>query len=81
MLKTFSRKQYRCRGCFFEDIKAIGVEKIHQILIEIDKNTQKKSKFKTFLQFLCNFGKPWWLRISKTLNKEQIGCQEVFLRK
>ena len=33
------------------------------------------------MQFLCNFGTPWWLRISKTFNKEQIGCQEDFLRK
>ena len=33
------------------------------------------------MQFLCNFGKPWWLRISKTFNKEQIGCQEVFFEK
>ena len=31
------------------------------------------------MQILCNFGKPWWLRISKTFNKEQIGCQEGFL--
>ena len=35
--------------------------------------------FETFMQFLCNFGKPWRLRISKTFNKEQIGCQEGFL--
>ena len=27
MLQTFSKEQYRCRGCFFEEIKAIGVEK------------------------------------------------------
>ena len=43
MLKMFSKEQISCRGCFFEDIEAIGVEKIHQILTEIDKNTQKKS--------------------------------------
>ena len=30
------------------------------------------------MQFLCNFGKPWWLRFSKTFKKEQIGCQEGF---
>ena len=30
------------------------------------------------MQFLCNFGKSWWLRFSKTFNKEQIGCQEGF---
>ena len=27
MLKTFGKEQIRCRGCFFEEIKAIGVEK------------------------------------------------------
>ena len=43
-LKTFSKEQIRCRCCFVEEIKAIGVEKIHQILTEIDKNT-KKFKF------------------------------------
>ena len=32
------------------------------------------------MQFLCNFGKHWWLRISKTFNKEQIGCREGFFR-
>ena len=32
MLKTFSKEQMRCRGCFFQEIKAIGVEKMHQIL-------------------------------------------------
>ena len=71
MLKTFSGEQICCHDCFFEDIKAIGNEKMHRILTEIDKNT-KKSNFETFIQFSCNFGKPWWLRISK-FNKEQIG--------
>ena len=27
MLKTFSKEQIHCRGCFFEKIKAIVVEK------------------------------------------------------
>ena len=39
-LKTFNKEQIRCRGCFFEEIKALGVEKMHQILTEIDKNTK-----------------------------------------
>ena len=43
-LKTFSKEQIRCRDFFFEEIKAVGVEKMHQILTEIDKNT-KKDKF------------------------------------
>ena len=44
MLKTFSKEQTCCRGCFFEEIKAIVVEKLNQLLTEIDKNT-KKFKF------------------------------------
>ena len=80
MLKIVSKEQIRCHGCFFEEIKATGVEKMHQILTEIDKNT-KKSNFENFMQFLCKFGKPWQLKISKTFNKEQIGCQEGFFRK
>ena len=45
-----------------------------------DRNWQKRrnSNFEHFMQFLCNFGESWWLRFSKTLNKEQIGCQEGF---
>ena len=77
MRLTFSSEQMRCRGCFFEEIEASGVEKMHQLLTEIDKNT-KNSNFENVMQFLCNFGKPWWIRISKTFNKEQIGCQEGF---
>ena len=80
MLKTFSKEQIRCCGCFFEEIKTIGGEKTHQILTEIDKNT-KSSNSENFMQFLCIFGKPWCFRISKTSNKEQIGCQEGFFRK
>ena len=49
--RTFSKEQMRCRGCFFEETKAIGVEKMHQILTEIDKNT-KKSNFENYMQ-LC----------------------------
>ena len=37
-------EQFSCRGGSFEEIKAIGVEKMHQILTEIDKDT-KKFKF------------------------------------
>ena len=40
MLKTFSKEQIRCRGCFFEEIEAIGFEKMHLILTEIDKNNK-----------------------------------------
>ena len=79
MLKTFKKEQISCRGGFFEEIKAIGVQNMHQILIEIDKNT-KNSNFENFMNFWCKFRKPWWLRISKTFHKEQIGCQEGFFK-
>ena len=80
MLKTtFKKEQVSCRGGFFEEIRTIGVGKMHQIQTEIDKNT-KISNIENFMQFFCNFGNPWWLRISKTFNKEQIGSQEGFLR-
>ena len=40
MFKTFIREHICCRGCFFGEIKAIGVDKTHQILTESDKNTK-----------------------------------------
>ena len=80
MLKTFKKEQISCLGGFFGKVKAIGVEKMHQILTEIEKNT-KNSNFENFMQFLCNFGKPWWLRISEKFNKEQIDSQKGFFRK
>ena len=47
MSKTLNKEEIRCRGCFFEEIKPIGLKKMHQILTEIDKNT-KKFKFWKF---------------------------------
>ena len=44
MLKTFKKEQISSRGSFIEEIKAIDVEKMHQIQTEIDKNT-KRNKF------------------------------------
>ena len=52
MLKTFKNEKISCRGGFFEEIKAIGVEKMHQIQTEIDK-IQKKNKFLKILCSLC----------------------------
>ena len=46
--KTIKKETIRCPGSFFEEIKAICVEKMHQIRTEIDKNTKKIS------QFLCS---------------------------
>ena len=51
MLKTFSKEQISCRGYFFVEIIAIGVEKMHQIETEIDKNTNKIK----LLKILCSF--------------------------
>ena len=51
MLTTFKKEQISSRGGFFEEIKAIGVEKMHQIQIEIDKNTKKNQKFSVFVYF------------------------------
>ena len=78
MLKTFSKEQIQCRGCFFEEIKAIGVEKMHQVQTEIDKNTKKNQIFENFMQFLCTFRKTRWLRMLKTISKEQIRCRGCF---
>ena len=41
MLNTLSKETIRCRDCFFEEIKAIGFEKMHQIQTETDKKKQK----------------------------------------
>ena len=52
MLKTFKKEQISCRGGFFQEIKAIGVGKKHQIQTEIDKNTKKNQILKTLCS-LC----------------------------
>ena len=56
MLKTFSKDQIRCRGYFYQEINAIGVEKIRQILSEIDKNP-KKINFRKFHAVFVYFWK------------------------
>ena len=50
MSKTLNKEKMRCPRGFFEEIKAIGVEKKRQNLTEIDRNT----KFQ-ILKFLCSF--------------------------
>ena len=49
-MKTSSKEQIRSRGCFFEEIKAIGVEKMHEIPTEFDKNKKNQT-----LKVLCSF--------------------------
>ena len=40
LFKTFKKEHNSCCGGFFEEIKAIGAEKMHQILTEIDNKTR-----------------------------------------
>ena len=47
-----------------------------------DPKRQKLSEihnFENFMQFLSIFRKPWWPRMSKTINKEKIRCPGGFL--
>ena len=53
-------------------------EKMHQIQTQFDKNSRKFIILKNFMQFLSIFQKTWWLRMSKTLNKEKIRCRGGF---
>ena len=78
MSKTFNKEQISCRGGFFEEIKAIGVEKMHQIQTEIEKKQKTNHIFENYMKFLCTFRKTWWLRMLKTFNKEQIRCRGCF---
>ena len=52
-------------------------EKMPHIQTQTDKNTRKFIILK--MQFLSIFRKTWWLRMSKTLNKEKIRCPGGFL--
>ena len=52
MSKTLNKETIRCPGGFLEEIKAVCVEKMHQIWTEIDK---KKTKKIEFLNFYANF--------------------------
>ena len=40
MSKTLNKEKIRCPGGFLEEIKAICVEKMHQIRTEIDKTLE-----------------------------------------
>ena len=77
MSKTLIKEKIRCPRGFLEEIKAIGVEKMHQIQSENEKNT-KNQIFENFMQFLCTFRKTWWQRMLKTFSKEQIRCRGCF---
>ena len=77
MSKTLNKEKIRYPEGFPEEVKAICVEKKHQIRTEIDKNT-KNLIFENFMEFLCTFRKTWWLRMLKTFSKEQIRCRCCF---
>ena len=78
ILKTFKKEQISCRRGVFEKIKEIGVEKMHQILTEVDKNT-RKMKFGKFYAVFVYFLKHWWLRRRSTRNK--LVVRKAFFRK
>ena len=71
----------------FSDVREASLKRGKQFVlrkcIKVGPNMTKYLKiqiFETFMQFLCTFRKTWWLRILKTFNKEQIGCQEGFFK-
>ena len=80
MLKTFKKEHIRCCGCCFGEMKAIDVEKMHQFLTEIDKNTQKV-KFLNLYGVFIYFSKNLGLRMLKTFKKEQNKCHGGFFGK
>ena len=51
MSKTLNKEKIRCPGGFLEEIKAICVEKMHQIWTEIDKILENSD----FLHFYAIF--------------------------
>ena len=55
MSKTFNKETIRRPGCFFEEVKAICAEKMHQVHTEIDKKTKKFRFLKTLFNFCVFF--------------------------
>ena len=43
MLTAIKKEQISCRGCLFEEMKAIGVEKMHQVQTEIEKKEKNQT--------------------------------------
>ena len=52
MSKTLNKEKNRCPGGFLEEIKAICVEKMHQIWIEIDKRLENSDFWKFYAIFV-----------------------------
>ena len=55
MSKRLNKEKICCPGGVLEEIKAIGVEEIHQIQTKIDKNTKKNQVLKILYSFCVLF--------------------------
>ena len=80
VLKTFSKEQICCRGCFFEEIKAICVEKMHQIFNEIDKNTKKIQILKTLCSFCVILESLGGLELQRRSTRNKLVVKKAFLK-
>ena len=78
MFKTYCKEQIRCLGCFFEKIKAIGVEKLHQILREIDKNIKKIQILKSFCSFCVILETLGGLEIQRRSTRNKLVVRKAF---
>ena len=82
MLKTIQRENNCYPRSFFKEINAIfQMIKCLKFRPKLKKCTRKCR----ILKFLCNFclffQKTWWLRMSKTLNKERFVVREASLKR
>ena len=80
VLKTFSKEQICCRDCFFEEIKAIGVGKMHPIFTEIDKNTKKFQNLKTLGSFCVILESLGGLELQRRSTRNKLVVRKAFLK-
>ena len=78
MLKTIQREKIDIQEAFSKKQMQFFIEKMPQIETQNDKNSRIHN-FENFMQFLSIFRKTWWLRMSKTVNKENVRCLGGFL--
>ena len=81
MLKTFKKEQIKCRGGFFEEIKAIGVEKMHQIQTEVDKKKQKNQIFENFCKFCVILKRLSGFEFQRRSTRNKLNVRKAFLGK
>ena len=79
--KTSNKEEIRCPGGFLEEIKAIGVEKMHQILTEIDKNTNKIKILNNLCNFCVIFECLGGLELQRHSTRNKLIVRKAFLRK